>query len=92
MSFIPILLGIAFGVPLTIYLGKTFIDNNDKAQKKYNHLIGTSLDEARSSSRDITLVNYPCGLPPNMASAYTQSRINVKTDKNNVITEIVSCG
>jgi len=92
MSAIAILLGIVIGVPLTIYLGKTFIDNNDKAKKKYNYLIGTPFNQARSRSRDITLVNYPYGLPPNMAWKYTESRINVKTDENNIITEILSCG
>lgn len=92
MAFVPIGLGILIGVPLVVYLGKTFIANNDQAKSKYAYLIGTSFDEAKLKNKHITLVNYPYGLPPNMAWQYLTYRINVKTDDNNIITEIISCG
>lgn len=92
MSFIPVILGIVIGLPLTVYLAKTFIDNNDQAKSKYSYLIGTSFDEATLKNKHIILVKYPYGLPPNLAWHYTTYRINVKTDDNNIITEIISCG
>ena len=92
MSVIPIILGLGIGVSLTVYLFKTFGDNDKMYRSKYSHIIGMPFHEAVAINKDIILVEYRCGLPPNLSSRYTPNRLNVRTNDDNIITEIISCG
>lgn len=93
MSFIPIILGVVIGVPLSIYLGKTFIDNNNRTAKAYKHLIGTSFYDAEYKHKNIEFIEHQHGYAPLYNHhLYIQSRIHVETDSNHIITKIISCG